>query len=569
MATSADGMRRDMRTARSLRNMGAVWLRAPGWKRLVAVLAACCLGAVLVLGGCACSDEGAQGEGAGRNLETSEGAEGDAAVEAPSARDGSASGELDSDAEPGSDAEAEGSAAADEAAATPSTAGALQVVGSQLCAADGSPVQLRGVSTHGLAWFPQYVNGDFFQELRRDWDANAVRLAMYTAESGGYCADGDQAALRQLVIDGVDYATAADLYVIVDWHVLSDQNPLAHADEAEAFFADMSARLADRDNVIYEICNEPNGSATWGDVKSYANRIIPAIRANDPDAVVIVGTPEWSQRVDQAVADPLDADNVLYALHFYAATHQQDLRDRMAAVVDAGLPVFVSEFGICDASGNGAVDYQSADAWVSLMDELGVSFVCWNLSNKNETSALFRPDCAKTSGFAEDDLSDEGRWLREVLRGQRPEGDDTGAGAGAGAAASNGGGMASGSGSSSGSGSGQGAVAAVGAAGPGSLGSTLTGSSNGISWSATVRQTWESEGVPVYLYDVTVTNDGPSAANSWSIAIPFETPIALSDSWNGAFAVDGATLTIANVDYNGMLAPGASASDVGFIVTAA
>lgn len=530
-----------------------------------------------LLSGCACSSAELQSDSAGQGPSAADSVGDEFGSESASAADNFATD--GSDASVGLGAEGTAKESSDDgggSSATPSTAGALQVVGSQLCGADGNPVQLRGVSTHGLAWFPQYVNGDFFQELRRDWDANAVRLAMYTAESGGYCADGDQAALRQLVIDGVDYATAADLYVIADWHVLSDQNPLAHADEAEAFFADMSARLADRDNVIYEICNEPNGSATWGDVKSYANRIIPAIRANDPDAVVIVGTPEWSQRVDQAVADPLDADNVLYALHFYAATHQQDLRDRMAAVMDAGLPVFVSEFGICDASGNGAVDYQSADAWVRLMDSLDVSFVCWNLSNKNETSALFRPDCAKTSGFAEDDLSDEGRWLREVLRGERPEGDGAGTGAETGAAApggsgaiSNGSSAASTSGSSSGSGSGQGAVAAVGAAGPGSLGSTLTGSSNGISWSATVRQTWESNGATVYLYDVTVTNDGPSAANSWSIAIPFETPIALSDSWNGAFAVDGATLTIANVDYNGMLAPGASASDVGFIVTAA
>lgn len=302
--------------------------------------------------------------------------------------------------------------------ATPSTSGALQVIGSQLCDANGKAVQLRGVSTHGLAWFPQYVNQELFDEMREDWGANVVRLAMYTAESGGYCTDGDRDELCALVRDGVSCASKADLYIIVDWHILSDGNPLQNANAAEDFFARMSSELAENDNVIYEICNEPNGGTSWTDIKAYAERIIPIIRANDPDAVIIVGTPTWSQEVDKAANEPLDEGNVMYALHFYAATHQQDLRDRMAAAVEGGLPVFVSEFGICDASGSGSIDYESADAWVQLMDDLDVSYVCWNLSNKDEASALFKPDCDKVAGFTTNDLSAEGLWLWDVLHGE-------------------------------------------------------------------------------------------------------------------------------------------------------
>ena len=304
-------------------------------------------------------------------------------------------------------------------AATPSTAGALSVKGSQLVGEDGDPVQLRGVSTHGLAWFPGYMNRELFGELRSDWGANVVRLALYTAESGGYCTDGDRAKLQRLVEDGVDYATEADLYAIVDWHVLSDADPNEHVDDAKAFFGAMAENYADHDNVIYEICNEPNGDTSWADIKRYANEVIPVIREHAPGAVVIVGTPTWSQEVDKAAAEPLAFDNVMYALHFYAATHQQDLRDRLQTAVKAGLPVFVSEFGVCDASGSGAVNLASADAWVDLMDSLDVSFVCWNLSNKDESSALFKAGCAKTSGFEREDLSAEGQWLWEVLHGER------------------------------------------------------------------------------------------------------------------------------------------------------
>lgn len=428
----------------------------------------------------------------------------------------------------------------------PSSTGALQVKGAQICGADGHPVQLKGVSTHGLAWYPQYVNQQLFTELRQNWNASVVRLAMYTAESGGYCTDGDPEKLYQLVKDGVGYATNADLYAIVDWHILSDGNPLQNADAAADFFSRMSAELAQNDNVIYEICNEPNGGATWADIKSYAQRIVPLIRENDPDAVILVGTPTWSQEVDKAAADPLDFDNIMYTMHFYAATHTQDLRDRLATAVEGGLPVFVSEFGICDASGNGTIDYESADAWVKLMDQLNVSYICWNLSNKNEASALFKPDCNKTAGFASGDLSAEGQWLWNVLHSDGVEGT---AGSEFDAAAN----------SDTSSGSDQTA----------STTDVLSGSAGSVDWTAKAVNSWESDGRPFVQYDVTVTNTGNSETTNWRVEIPLEEGVQLSDSWNGQFSVQGNTVTIQSVEYNGRLASGASATDVGFIACGA
>lgn len=454
-------------------------------------------------------------------------------------------------ADDGADGEEPGAGAGSEAgaAATPSTAGALQVVGTSLCGAAGEPVQLRGVSTHGLAWFPQYVNATFFQELRNDWNANVVRLALYIAESGGYCTDGDQAALGQLVRDGVRYATDADLYVIVDWHVLADQNPLVNADAAVQFFGDLSAELGDVNNVLYEICNEPNGSATWADVKAYAERVIPVIRANDPDAVVLVGSPEWSQRVDQAAADPLAFDNVMYSLHFYAATHQQDLRDRMATAVGQGLPVFVTEFGICDASGNGAIDYGSADAWVDLMDDLDVSYICWNLSNKDEASALFKATCAKNSGFTEEDLSAEGVWLWEVLHGSGAAGDDP-----------------------------RGALSALSGtplfmdgeavrSDPSLPKSTILSGEGKIVWTITRAHSWESGGETFIQYAASVANEGTQAVDGWEVTIPFNAMLRLVDSWNGSFKLEGTSVVISSLEYNGHIDAGSSSSDIGFIVS--
>lgn len=310
------------------------------------------------------------------------------------------------------------SSAYQQSSPSPSKNGALHVQGTQLVDASNTPVQLKGVSTHGLAWFGQYVNEECFSTLKRDWKCSVIRLALYTAESGGYCADGDKTQLMELIDRGVRYATNQDMYVIVDWHTLSDNNPNMHLDEAKAFFNDISARYANNNNVIYEICNEPNGSTSWGDVKSYASEVINVIRAHDNDAVILVGTPNFSQGVDAAAESPLDGfSNIMYTLHFYAATHRDDLRARLSAALDAGLPVFVSEFGICDASGNGAIDAQSARAWIDLLNERGVSYVAWNLSNKDESAAMLRPDCDKLSGFTIDDLSISGTWVYDILTG--------------------------------------------------------------------------------------------------------------------------------------------------------
>lgn len=299
--------------------------------------------------------------------------------------------------------------------ACPSVNGKLHVEGSKLVDQNNNEVQLRGVSTHGLAWYPQYVTNDCFATLK-SFGANVVRLAMYTYESGGYCTDGDRQQLETLVQNGVQYAFNNDMYVIIDWHVLNEGNPNRYSDVAKTFFAKMAQQYASYNNVIYEICNEPCKGATWGDVKFYASEVIPSIRSYDKDAVILIGTPNWSQDVDEAVKDPVTGyDNIMYTLHFYAATHKEDLQNKLKSAADAGLPIFVSEFGICSADGNGQVDIDSANSWISLLDSYGISYVCWNLSNKDEKSALLTPACDKTSGFTYEDLSDEGKWLYGVL----------------------------------------------------------------------------------------------------------------------------------------------------------
>lgn len=298
--------------------------------------------------------------------------------------------------------------------------GQLSVKGTDIVDESGSKYQLKGVSTHGITWFPDYVNKDAFQSIRDDWDANLVRLAMYTdtGDSNGYCSGGDKDSIRGLVDAGVTAATELGMYVIIDWHILNDNNPNSHIDEAKEFFDDVSAKYSSNHNVIYEICNEPNGGTSWSDIKSYAEIIIPVIRKNDKNAIIIVGTPNWSQDVDIVSEDPITGyDNIMYAVHFYAVTHKDDLRNKVKTAISNGLPVFVSEFSLCDASGNGGIDYDSSDVWFDLINDNNLSYASWSLCNKDETSALIKPDSTATSTITIDDLSDTGKYVRDKILG--------------------------------------------------------------------------------------------------------------------------------------------------------
>ena len=296
--------------------------------------------------------------------------------------------------------------------------GQLRVEGADIIDQNGNPFQLRGISSHGIHWFPQFINRNAIRELRDDWNTNVFRLAMYTGEDEGYTA-ATREQTWQKVDEGIQICIELDMYVIVDWHILQDRTPMLRIDDAIEFFEYFSQKYGDVPNVIYEICNEPNPPATWvNDIKPYAEIIIPIIRQNAPDAIIIVGTAQWSQLIEEPLQNPLDVDtaNVMYALHFYAATHTDWLRNSLTRAYQAGLPVFVTEFGMCSASGDGANDYIETERWLSLLDELNISYIKWNLSNKNEASSVLRPHASPTGGWTEDDISESGAWMRNHFR---------------------------------------------------------------------------------------------------------------------------------------------------------
>jgi endoglucanase len=297
--------------------------------------------------------------------------------------------------------------------------GQLHVCGVNLCNQYNRPIQLRGMSTHGLQWFANCYNNASLDALANDWQADLLRIAMYVQE-GGY--ETNPSGFTSQVNNLVDQAEARGMYALIDFHTLTPGDPNYNLERAKTFFAAVSTRNAAKKNVIYEIANEPNG-VSWTGIKNYAEQVIPVIRANDPDAVIIVGTRGWSSLgvsdgsgSSEITANPVRATNIMYAFHFYAASHKDNYRAEVERAATA-LPLFVTEFGTVSATGGGAVDTASSTAWLDLLDRLKISYANWTFSDAGEGSAAFRAGtCAGGTYAGTGVLSESGALIRSRIR---------------------------------------------------------------------------------------------------------------------------------------------------------
>ena len=299
--------------------------------------------------------------------------------------------------------------------------GQLQIIGSQLCDSKGNPIALHGVSSHGLHWYGEFVNKDTIQWFRDDWNINIFRASMYTGEKG-YLTDP---SVKEKLIEAVDACLELGLYVIIDWHILEDNNPMANVDAAVDFFTEMATKYGQHPNVFYEIMNQPNGNEiTWlGHCKPYAERLISTIRAIDPDNIILVGNPRWSSFPREVLESPLGPEynsNIAYTYHLYT---NEGLRktETLEEAMEQGLCIFVSEWGAMDSDGDGELGKQNGNQFIRWMKEHNVSWVAWSLSDKRETCAFLnnngyvdRPSL--TGGWTADQLSPWGTWLRTKIR---------------------------------------------------------------------------------------------------------------------------------------------------------
>ncbi len=304
--------------------------------------------------------------------------------------------------------------------------GQLKVEGQFIRGASGQLVQLKGVSSMWLNW----ENDGYAESLRslewmRDtWKVSVIRAAMGVAPSGAYLTHRDH-ALKQ-VDTIVRNAVEAGVYVIIDWH---DHDALAHQAQAEEFFSNMAEKYGHLPNVIYETFNEPMNlpgtevRATWRDLKPYHEAVVAKIREKDPDNIVILGTPNWSQDVDSVTRSRVDGKNLMYTLHFYSCSHG-NVRGKGAAAVNQGLPLFVTEWGATDADGGVpdkggklGVCVDAAKGWFDWMDANAISSTAWKLDGCADLSCILKEGAPKDGPWTDEWLHGHGPLLRDYLQG--------------------------------------------------------------------------------------------------------------------------------------------------------
>jgi endoglucanase len=297
--------------------------------------------------------------------------------------------------------------------------GQLHVCGTKLCNKYDKPIQLRGMSTHGIQWYANCIKTASLDALANDWKADIFRISMYIQE-GGY--ETNPRKFTDLVHGYIEEATKRGMYALVDWHQLSPGDPNANLARAKTFFTEIAQRHKDKINIIYDIANEPNG-VSWPKVKSYAEQMIPVIRAQDPDGVVFVGTHGWSTfgisdggSETEVFNNPINATNFMYTFHFYAASHKISYLNALSRIADR-VPVFVTEFGTQTSSGDGGNDFTMSQQYIDLMASKKIGWTNWNFSDDDRSGAVFKTGtCAGGTFTGTSVLKPAGVWVRDRTR---------------------------------------------------------------------------------------------------------------------------------------------------------
>lgn len=296
--------------------------------------------------------------------------------------------------------------------------GQLKVVGTKLTNQNGYPIQLRGMSSHGIQWYNQCLTDASLDAVAYDWGADVFRISMYIQE-GGY--ETNPTYYTNLVKTLVNKVTARGMYALIDFHMLTPGDPNYNTSRAITFFTEMANTFKNYNNIIYEICNEPNGNVTWNTIKNYADQVIPVIRAIDNDAPIIVGTRAWSSlglsegsTAQEILNNPLTFSNILYTFHFYAKDHRDSYLSHLDWASDR-LPIFVTEFGTQEASGDGANDLAMSQRYMDLMRTKKISWANWNFSDDARSGAVWTSGTCSGTNWTTSRLKEAGLFIRNNM----------------------------------------------------------------------------------------------------------------------------------------------------------
>lgn len=299
----------------------------------------------------------------------------------------------------------------------------------QLVDSHGEPLQLIGVSSHNILEFASCYTFEALRHLVENWGITVFRITVYLEGSNSYYANptGNDAAIANIA----DWCETLGIYAVIDYHIMENGDPNYYLDSQGAstgpaitFWEKQANAYKDKDHVIYEIANEPNNAAWQPNIVAYLNSVIAAIRAIDSETIIIAGTPHWSQYLYYPGNDGgvTDTYNVMYAFHFYSASHMS-----LYSVVEQysrSLPVFVTEWSPSSYTSVEEPNLDNSDTFTELFsgdlpdNPISISSAAWNWGDKagEEVSLLTSGSCGSKNWGS---LTCAGKYIKNYVHNYR------------------------------------------------------------------------------------------------------------------------------------------------------
>jgi endoglucanase len=282
--------------------------------------------------------------------------------------------------------------------------GQLSCISGHICGANGQPVQMRGMSMYGWtnACGYAFYNASCINHLAQDWHCTAIRMPYQP--NGSIPMTQINAVIQACIDNGI--------YVIVDWHGGSATT----ASTTAAWFKTVATQWHTYPNIMYEPWNEP--TVAWSQIKPYMETVIAAIRAIDPNNIIICGNPQWDQQPQAAAADPItDYKNIAYSMHFYAASHSESgFGPGITTAMSKGCAIFITEYGTCNASGGSPLNLPATTTWYNFLDANKIGSTNWGVECQDMNgAAAFQKSASTTGPWSASDLTTDGAFVKAYI----------------------------------------------------------------------------------------------------------------------------------------------------------
>ena len=270
----------------------------------------------------------------------------------------------------------------------------------------------------GKVTFNYYLNNNSVFELKK-WGVNIIRIGLEIDEV-------ENAEIMQDYLDTIDMLLDNNMYVLtVLWN---NENINTNMEIARKYFELLSQRYKDTPNIIYEIANEPDRTVDWEMIKTYSNEIIPTIRSNDTDNIIIIPNPNYDNRPNEVnLNDITNNSNVMTSYHMYVGSNlTQENISYLQQAIDKNIPVFVTEWGTTLSNGNEGFFEEYSNAFVKYMENNKLSWCNFHIGDKNflaeqgegneEYSGIVKHNMWDNS-LNDNILTDSGKYIKNILLG--------------------------------------------------------------------------------------------------------------------------------------------------------